>query len=456
MAPQRSAGNMPRWPRGRRKSSVKVPEPDAEPSRMRKLPPAAASVVSADPDNRLRDLRKMRMVATALLVLMCAIFIATSLTRFDWPWLPYLQAFAEAGMIGACADWFAVVALFRHPLGLPIPHTAIVPNNKDRIGAALGRFVSNNFLSPAVLTAKIREIDSAGWIARRLSNPATARGIARRAVTALPQIVRALPRDQLNGFVTRAIKQGLEAIPAAPLASELLSLFWAQGQTQALVESGISMAAAALVDHRAMIKSKVTQKSSRFIPRWVDAIVADKIVSGLAQLLDEMRSPNHPWRMELGTAVEGLIKDLAENPQMIARGEELKAEILGNPVVLEQVGKLWERIETRLDAESESYIDPLSDTLERALIAFGDWIMHDEQIGIAINQWLGIALLRIIAPRRAEIGIFIAQVVERWDSKTLVNRLELQVGRDLQYIRINGTLVGGLVGLIIFTARKWL
>jgi len=199
----------------------------------------------------------------------------------------------------------------------------------------------------------------------------------------------------------------------------------------------------------------VSQKSSRFIPRWVDAIVADKIVSGLAQLLGEMRAPNHPWRVELGTAVEGLIRDLAEKPDMIARGEELKAEILGNPVVLEQVGKLWARIETRFDTEPESYVDPLSDSLERALIAFGDWIRHDEQIGITINRWLGIALLRIIAPRRAEIGIFIAQVVERWDSKTLVNRLELQVGRDLQYIRINGTLVGGLVGLIIFTARKW-
>jgi uncharacterized membrane-anchored protein YjiN (DUF445 family) len=395
----------------------------------------------------------MRTLATGLLVLMFAIFLATSLTRFDWPWLPYLQAFAEAGMIGACADWFAVVALFRHPLGLPIPHTAIVPNNKDRIGGALGRFVSNNFLSPAVLTAKIREIDIAGWMARRLSNPATARGIARRTAEALPQIVQALPRDQLNGFVTRAIRQGMEAIPAAPLASELLSLFWAQGQTQALVESAISKAAAALVDHRDVIKSKVAQKSSRFIPRWVDAIVADKIVSGLAQLLEEMRAPDHPWRVELGTAVEGLIRDLAEKPEMFARGEELKAEILGNAVVLEQVGRLWARIESRL--ESESYIDPLSDSLERALIGFGDWIIRDEQVGATMNRWLGVALLRIIAPRRAEIGIFIAQVVERWDSKTLVNRLELQVGRDLQYIRINGTLVGGLVGLIIFTARKW-
>ena len=136
------------------------------------LPPRAP-VVNPFPDTRLRDLRRMRVIATSLLVLMFAIFIATSFAPVKWPWLPYLQAFAEAGMIGACADWFAVVALFRHPLGLPIPHTAIVPHNKDRIGGALGRFISNNFLSPLVLNAKLREIDTAGWIARWLSNPTT-------------------------------------------------------------------------------------------------------------------------------------------------------------------------------------------------------------------------------------------------------------------------------------------
>ena len=225
---------------------------------------------------------------------------------------------------------------------------------------------------------------------------------------------------------------------------------------QALVEKAISIAATALVDNRDVIKATVAKKSSRFIPKWVDGIVADKIMSGVSQLLDEMRNPGHPWRVELGTAIERLIKDLAENPEMIGRGEELKAEMLGNPMVAEQVGKLWIRIETRIGADSTSYIDPLSDGLERGLSALGGWMAQDEKIKTAINQWVAIALLRLVAPRRAEIGNFIAQVVERWDSETLVNRLELQVGRDLQYIRINGTLVGGLVGLIIFSAKRFL
>ncbi len=398
----------------------------------------------------------MRLLATALLALMSAIFVATYVTKFEWTWLAYLRAFAEAGMIGACADWFAVVALFRHPLGLPIPHTAIVPHNKERIGGAIGRFISNNFLSPKVLTAKIREIDPVGWMARWLSNPANTNRVARRVATALPQIVRALPRDDINAFLACAVRSGIEAIPAAPLASKVLSVLWAQGETQALVERAITIVARMLTDNRNRIKVTVTQKSSRFIPKWVDAIVADKIVSGLTQLLEEMRDPAHPWRTELGAAVDKLIDDLATEPEMYARGEAFKGEILHNPVVLQQVNKLWTEIGAGLDAHSDSYINRISEGLEHALAALGRRMASDEQIRAAINKSMRIAALRIIAPRRVEIGAFITQVVERWDTETLVNRIELQVGRDLQYIRINGTVVGGLVGLVIFTITRWL
>jgi uncharacterized membrane-anchored protein YjiN (DUF445 family) len=198
----------------------------------------------------------------------------------------------------------------------------------------------------------------------------------------------------------------------------------------------------------------VTQKSSRFIPKWVDAIVADKIVSGLTQLLDEMRDPAHPWRSELGVAVDRLIDDLASDPQMFARGEEFKTEILHNPVVVQQVNKLWTEIEARLDSNSASYASQIAGGLEYALITLGQRVADDPKIHAAVNGWLRIAALRMIAPRRAEIGAFITQVVEKWDTETLVNRIELQVGRDLQYIRINGTLVGGLVGLMIFTITR--
>jgi uncharacterized membrane-anchored protein YjiN (DUF445 family) len=409
--------------------------------------------VNEPADTRLRDLRRMRFFATALLVLMLIIFIATSWAEARWPWLAYPRAFAEAGMIGACADWFAVVALFRHPFGIPIPHTAIVPHSKQRIAVAIGRFTANNFLSPRVLAERIREVDIAGWIARWLATPGNAQSAAQRITSVLQQALRALPREDVNAFLTRAARFGIEAMPAAPLASKLLKLVWAHGEMQALIEHFITQASAALVRNRETIKLKVSQNTSRLIPRWIDGILADKIVSGVTAVLDEMRQPEHPWRQELATAVEKLIADLATDPAMLARGEELKTRLLENPVVEKQIDAMWGEIEDKLDEITSS--NRLFEAIEQALLAAGDRLTRDEQIGEAINRWLRVAVLRTVAPRRAEIAAFFRQVVEKWDSDTLVQRIQLQVGRDLQYIRINGTLVGGLVGLIIFSVARW-
>jgi uncharacterized membrane-anchored protein YjiN (DUF445 family) len=181
-------------------------------------------------DARLRDLRRMRVLATGLLVLMLLVFVATSYAQHEWPWLAYPRAFAEAGMIGACADWFAVVALFRHPFGIPIPHTAIVPRSKERIGIAIGRFTANNFLSPRVLAERIREVDLAGWIARWLAKPENTRNAAQRTTAILQQVLRSMPRRDVNAFLTRATRHGVEAIPVAPLASRVLALLWAHGE----------------------------------------------------------------------------------------------------------------------------------------------------------------------------------------------------------------------------------
>jgi uncharacterized membrane-anchored protein YjiN (DUF445 family) len=412
------------------------------------------AAVNEAADTRLRDLRRMRFFATALLVLMFLIFVATSFAEAKWPWLAYPRAFAEAAMIGACADWFAVVALFRHPLGLPIPHTAIVPHSKERIGIAIGRFTANNFLSPRVLAERIREVDLAGWIARWLKQPGNARSLAQRAASVLQEVVRSLPREDVNAFLTRAARFGLETMPAAPLASRLLALVWAQGEMQMLIEHGISYASAALVRNRETIKQKVSQRSYRIIPKWIDGILADRIVAGITRALEEMREPSHPWRVELSTAVEKLINDLATDPDMLARGEELKARLLENPVVVKQIDGMWIELEDKLDQLATS--DRLFEMFEAMLLTLGERLTSDARIGDGINRWLRVAVLRTVAPRRVEIAAFIRKVVENWDTETLVQRIELQVGRDLQYIRINGTLVGGLVGLIIFSVVRWL
>ena len=420
----------------------------APPRPRRTLAPAA----SDGADERRAGLRRMRFFATALLLLMLVIFVATSVAVHQWPWLAYLRAFAEAGMIGACADWFAVVALFRHPLGLPIPHTAIVPHSKERIGIAIGRFMANNFLSPRVLADRIRDVDFSGWVARWILRGGNARNVAQRATLSLQQGLRALPRDDFNAFMSDAVRRGVEAVPAAPLASRLLSLIWAHGEMQSVIEQILDRASDALAKNREAIKSKVSKQTSRLIPKWIDGILADRIVAGLTRILDEMREPAHPWRLELATTVARLINELATDPAMAAKGEEIKAKLLNTPQVTGQIDALWVAIEDRLDDPATQA--RLTDMIEQLLIASGERLLNDERIHDGVNRWLRVAVLRTVAPRRAEIAGFIRRVVENWDTETLVERIELQVGRDLQYIRINGTLVGGLVGLLIFAIAQ--
>jgi uncharacterized membrane-anchored protein YjiN (DUF445 family) len=405
-------------------------------------------------DTRLRDLRRMRTLATGLLVFMLLVFLATSMAQPHWPWLAYPRAFAEAGMIGACADWFAVVALFRHPLGIPIPHTAIVPQSKQRIAVALGRFIANNFLSPRVVGDRIRDVDIAGWAAQWIERPSHARSAAQRTVSAVHQAMQTTPSADLNAFLTRRTRQGIAAIPAAPLASRVLALLWAHGNAQALVERLINSASVALANNKETIRKKVSQRSYRFVPKWVDGMVADRVISGVSQTLDEMREPDHPWRVELKAEIERLIDRLATDPEYLAKGEELKQQMLDNPAVIGQIDAMWHAIEVRLNSAATSAA--IADAIETALMSVAARIRDDAEMRDRINRWLRVAALRAVASRRQEIAAFIRKVVENWDTETLIMRIELQVGRDLQFIRINGTVVGGLVGLLIFSVSRWL
>ena len=413
---------------------------------------ALALIAGGSTEERRRALRRARTLATSLLVLMLAIFIATSIGLKHWPWLAYVRAFAEAGMVGACADWFAVVALFRHPLGIPIPHTAIVANSKERIGIAIGRFMANNFLSPRVLAERIRDVDISGWAARWILRGDNAKNVAQRTTSSLNQALSALPREDLNAVLSGAVRGGIESVPASPFASKVLSLLWAQGEMQELAERLLVWASSALAKNRESIRAKVSKRTSRLIPKWIDGIVADRIIDGVTRILDEMREPDHPWRIEMTTTVEQLIGDLATKPELIEKGEELKARMLAAPAVTTQIDALWVSIENRLEAPTTQA--QMTRMLERLLTNMGTRIQNDAHLRDSINRWLRVAVLRTVAPRRAEIAHFIRNVVENWDTETLTDRIELTVGRDLQYIRINGTLVGGLVGLIIFAVTQ--
>jgi uncharacterized membrane-anchored protein YjiN (DUF445 family) len=263
-----------------------------------------------------RGLRRMRTIATLLLFLMTLIFVATTVAKVDWPWLPYLRAFAEAGMVGACADWFAVVALFRHPLGLPIPHTAIVPNNQERIGGALSRFMTNNFLTAPVINERLARVDVVGSLAQWLQQPANTRQFARYLALMLPKVLDSLPRVQIGEALGKLAQQAVTTIPAAPTASKLLQIVWAGGQAEVLIAQAIASSQDYLAANKEYFSGKIAEQSSRWIPKWVDKMIADKVMSGMLSSLAEMRSPKHPWRVELQRTVKQLISQLAEDPQM--------------------------------------------------------------------------------------------------------------------------------------------
>src|SRR5262249_731772 len=228
---------------------------------------------------KLADLKRMRVIAVSLLGVMTCIFVATSVAKVDWAWLPYVRAFAEAGMVGACADWFAVVALFRHPLGLPIPHTAIVPNNKDRIAAALGRFISENFLNPREAHAYLVRIDVAGALMRWLSKPGNVDQLAEQLAGQMLQIVRALPAAELGDACEGLARRGREGTRAAPLADEVLWVLGAGGAARTSIENAIVLAESALARHKPKILQIVSEHSGRWVPRWIDRMIAEKVTA---------------------------------------------------------------------------------------------------------------------------------------------------------------------------------
>jgi uncharacterized membrane-anchored protein YjiN (DUF445 family) len=414
----------------------------------------APAIPAIDP--RLAGLRRMRLIATLLLAAMTVVFIATSLVKLDWPWIPYLRAFSEAAMVGACADWFAIVALFRRPFGLPIPHTGIVPNNKDRIGGALGRFITNNFLTASAMNERLARVDVVGSLGHWISEPSNAKRLGEYAAVLLPRVASSLPARQVGETVGNLARQALETIPAAPLASRVLRIVWAQGEAQALIAHAVELSETWLVGNKDYLTRQISQQSSSWIPKWIDKMIAEKVLNGLLSTLGEMRNPRHPWRIELRKAVEKLIDDLASDPQMRARAESIKAELLASPLLIQQAKTLWADIESGLNSMLPAHSETIAQTCEQGLRSIGAWLVEDEERKAGLNRRVWAVTQQFLLLYRFEIGGYIERVVHDWDTATLVDRLELQVGKDLQYIRINGTLVGGLVGLLIFIASKWL
>ena len=419
--------------------------------------PTPSALVAAPEASRAAGLAHMRLIALGLLVVMAAVFVGASLLALRWsdgaPALGYVRAFAEAGMVGGLADWFAVSALFRHPLGLPIPHTAIIPRNKDRIGEALGRFMADNFLSGPVLEEQLRRLELARWGGDWLRRPRTARRVAARLAFILPDALAALPPGILAQAAASVLRSALKAVPAAPAAAAVLDFLWRDGRVQPLLDEALHGFAGYLQAQPETIEVQVRGQLPRWAPRWVDRVLAERIGSGLVDLLEKMRDPAHPWRRELEGFALGLAERLRTDPELQARAETLKTELLTGLGRGGGAG-LLSGLETRLLVAAPRGSPQLARTLERLLLALGTWLAEDHDVQARINAGARWAATHVIAPRRALIGRLVARVVAGWDGSSVAEKLELQVGRDLQFIRINGALVGGLAGVAIYATAR--
>ena len=394
-------------------------------------------------------LARMRHIATGLLALMAVVFVVARLLHGRHPAIGFVGAFAEAAMVGAIADWFAVTALFRHPLGLKIPHTAIIPSNKERIGENLGNFLEHNFMSYAVVHGELQRIDFAGSAAHWLNQPDHARAVALQLTSAVPALLRMAEDRDAAAFLRDALAGALKDVRLAPLLSRLLSVLAAGRQHHVLLEKLLSIIADALEAHRPYIRQKVHDHSPKWLPKAIDEKFYERLMAGVHATLTDIRNEDSEWREKFQAATEQLIAQLASSSEYEDKLRALLERSLGHPLFRSYVGQVWEDVRQRLLADTTSADSHVAAHVEQALRAFSQALAANPAVQAKLNDWLRTFAAETIVAKRELLVDLVRRVIRSWDTDTLSRKFELHVGRDLQYIRINGTIVGGLVGLLL-------
>jgi uncharacterized membrane-anchored protein YjiN (DUF445 family) len=399
----------------------------------------------------------MKVVATGLLVAMAAVFVAARMFEPSYPWLGYVKSFAEAAMVGGLADWFAVTALFRHPLGLPIPHTAIIPRNKDRIGEALARFLQENFLIPRVVARRMQRLDVAGVAGRFLQTPA-GQGTRIRAGASrlIADVFESLDDERLGGIVKGAISARLRKSEISPLLGHGLASAINEDRHVPMLEATIRWSARTLQANEPLIRDMVKKKANWALKlAGLDAKLADAIINGLRKLTVEMSTdPAHPVRVKVEEALVQLANDLQTKAETKERVEAIKEQLLDNRSVSLWLDTLWQKGREAIVKAARNPDAVMAGKLGEILKSMGTTLEKDVRIRVAINRFARRAVVGMAASYGSSIVKLVSETVRGWDARTVTNRLEAAVGRDLQYIRINGTLVGGLVGLILHVMDK--
>ncbi len=398
---------------------------------------------------RARRLRRMKQNAGGLLVLAALVFIATLFAE-DEGWVGYVRAGAEAAMVGGVADWFAVTALFRHPLGIPIPHTALIPRGKDAIGRGLGEFVQRNFMHPESLVVRVREAELSRRLGEWLIVPANAKVAARQAAGVIAAVAETVNEDEIRTSIREMVAGRIESVDAAQVAGSLLAGTVKGGHHEAVITAGLRGISQAVADNRELLRNRIRDESPWWVPQPLDDVVFEKIYVSLQEFIAEIaRNANHEIREILNERLEGWVDDLKTSPELAARADDLKLRLIEHPEFVKWTDGLWDSLRDHLTAAADDDDSDLARRLEEIAITTGDRLVNDEELRAQVDAWVS-NLARHLAERSGpEVASVIETTVERWDADETSRRLELQVGRDLQFIRINGTIVGGLVGLAI-------
>ncbi|MFD5388142.1 DUF445 domain-containing protein [Streptomyces sp. NPDC127074] len=406
---------------------------------------------------RRRGVRRMKALATGMLLGVALVYVLATWARSSGVggWTGYVAAAAEAGMVGALADWFAVTALFRRPMGLPIPHTAIIPTKKDQLGVSLGEFVGENFLSGDVVRMRLRAVGIGGRLGTWLVQPEHAERVTAELATALRGALTVLRDSDVQAVVGEAITRRADAQEIAPGLGKLLERVVAEGGHRRAVDLVCLRAHDWLVEHNDSVMQAVTGGAPGWTPRFVDRKVGDRVYKELLRFVTEMRDmPAHPARGALDRFLTDFAGDLQSDTDTRARVERVKSEVLGRGDVQDIIATAWASVRAMIVTAAEDERSELRQRARAAILSLGRRMVTDQRLRDKVDGWLEDAAVYVVTTYRDEITSLITETVAGWDAEHTSRKIEAHIGRDLQFIRINGTVVGALAGLVIYTVSR--
>ncbi|MEV6289878.1 DUF445 domain-containing protein [Streptomyces sp. NPDC051896] len=410
-------------------------------------------------EERRRGVRRMKLTATCMLLFVALVYVLAKLASHEGagPWAGYVAAAAEAGMVGALADWFAVTALFRHPLGLPIPHTAIIPTKKDQLGISLGEFVGENFLSQDVVRQRLRAVGIGSRLGAWLAEPEHADRVTAELATALRGALTVLRDRDVQVVVSEAITRRANTKEIAPGIGKMLEGIVADGGHRRAVDLVVARAHDWLVLHRDDVMVAVEGGAPGWTPRFVDRKVGERVYKELLRFVVEMRDmPSHPARGALDRFLTDFASDLQSDTDTRARVERLKGEVLGRGEVQDLIASAWTAVRAMVVAAAEDERSELRVRVRAGLLSLGTRMATEPKVQEKVDGWVEGAAVHVVTTYRREITSLITDTVASWDAEHTTRKIEAHIGRDLQFIRINGTVVGSLAGLLIYVVTRTL